>query len=142
MNICMNQLTIVHKKLSNNVKIVSKTNQIELDNKRESHGRNIALTRNVFYMSGAKDVYYVQSEQSNDIYYLVKYNPDVLEYCTYPDNSIRLEKCKHIWSIEKSIVKGTLKEIDKLPINAKTFQNKIPVVAQQAKSWRDDSYDF
>lgn len=108
---------------------------------REVKGEGLSQTRNVFYMSDEKNVYYVQSEHSDNIYYFVKYNPDVIEYCTCPDNSIRLERCKHIWSVEKSIVKGTLKEIDKLPTQAKTFQNKIPVV-QQPKTWRDDIYDF
>ena len=133
----MQTLEFANKK--SNDSIVSKNKREELT--REVKGAALSQTRNVFYMSGAKDVYYVQSERSEDIYYYVKYNPDVIEYCTCSDNSIRLEKCKHIWSIEKSIVKGTLKEIDKLPVNAKTFANKIPVV-KQLKSWRDDQYDF
>jgi predicted nucleic acid-binding Zn finger protein len=133
----MQRLEFANKKSNNSV--VSKSEEIE--NSREVKGAALSQTRNVFYMSGAKDVYYVQSERSEDIYYYVKYNPDVIEYCSCPDNSIKLEKCKHIWSIEKSIVKGTLKEIDKLPVNAKQFANKIPVV-QQSKSWRDSEYDF
>ncbi len=109
---------------------------------REVKGCTLSQSRNVFNLLESKNVYYVQSEQSNDIYYLVKYNPDVVEYCTCPDNSIRLEKCKHIWSIEKSIVKGTLKEVDKLPTTAKTFQNKIVPLVKQSKTWKDSEYSF
>ena len=137
-SIHMQTLEFANKKDSNNIDVVSKeTNPVEELNKRESHGTNIALTRNVFYLLESKDNYYVQSEHSDNIYYFVKYNPDVIEYCNCPDYSIRLLKIKHIWSIEKSIVKGTLKEIDKLPVNAKQF-TKQP----QSKSWRNDSYDY
>jgi hypothetical protein len=45
----MNQLTIVHKKSNNQQKIVSNENKVEeYENKREGHGRSIALTRKVF----------------------------------------------------------------------------------------------
>ena len=137
----MPQLTVEHKKIpktiTTNQVVENKSEELQQENKREGHGLNISLTRNVFYMPDAKDVYYVQSEHSDNIYYYVKYNPDVIEYCSCPDNSIRLEKCKHIWCIEKSIVKGTLKEINKLPLNVRQFANQ-----SQSKSWKDDDYSF
>jgi predicted nucleic acid-binding Zn finger protein len=137
----MQELTIEQKKVkSSKQKVVSSE---ELENSSEVKGYLLSQTRNVFYMSGAKDLYYVQSEHSDSIYYFVKYNPDIIEYCTCPDNLIRLEKCKHIFAIEKSIVKGILKEIDKIPTQAKTFanQNKIPII-KQSTSLKDSEYSF
>src|SRR5688572_3628413 len=100
-NNTMQQLTIEHKKSTNNTKqVVSRENRIEeLENKREGHGLNIALTRNVYRLL-TSDVYYVQSEHSDEIYYYVKYNPDVFEWCSCPDNSTRGIKCKHQFAIE------------------------------------------
>ena len=109
---------------------------------REVKGAALSQSRNIFYLLGSKDTYYVPSERSEDIYYLVKYNYDVVEWCSCPDSSIKLMKCKHIWSIEKSIVKGTLKEIDKLPTQVKTFQNNIPLVKQSTASWKDSEYSY
>ena len=50
----------------------------ELENKREDHGLNIALTRNVLRLQNT-DTYYVQSESAENIYYYVRYNFGVLE---------------------------------------------------------------
>ncbi len=58
----------------------------ELENKREDHGLNIALTRNVLRLQNT-DTYYVQSESAENIYYYVRYNFGVLEWCSCPDNS-------------------------------------------------------
>jgi len=87
---------------------------------------------------GSKNVYYVQSERSNEIYYYVKYNPDVIEWCSCPDNSIRGQKCKHQFAIEYAIIKGTLIDIDRLPAEAKRY----PAIVYSAKSYKDDDYDF
>jgi predicted nucleic acid-binding Zn finger protein len=134
----MQQLTIEHKKSTSNK--YQKTEQVEelklVENKREGHGLNIALTRNIFYLLGSKDIYYVQSERSDNIYYFVKYNPDVFEYCSCLDNSMRGIKCKHIWGLEHAIRKGTLKEIEHLPENAQRYPTVV------TKSYRDDDYDF
>jgi predicted nucleic acid-binding Zn finger protein len=138
----MQQLTIEHKKSTSNQKIVSNENKSEeLDNKREGHGLNIALTLNVYRLL-TSDVYYVQSERSNDIYYYVKYNPSVFEWCSCPDNSTRRIKCKHQFAIEYAIIKGTLKDIDKLPAEAKRYPATTTVEAIAAKSYQDDDYDF
>jgi hypothetical protein len=143
----MQTLTIEHKKIptkTTNQKIVGseqKQNQ-ELDNKREGHGRNIALTLNVYRLL-TSDVYYVQSERSSEIYYYVKYNPSVFEWCSCPDNSTRRGiTCKHQFAIEYSIRLGTLKDIDKLPAEAKKYGSTTAVAAIAAKLYRDDDYDF
>jgi hypothetical protein len=41
--------------------------------KRECKGRSLALTRNVYRLVNT-DVFYVESESSNDTYYFVKLN--------------------------------------------------------------------
>jgi predicted nucleic acid-binding Zn finger protein len=144
----MNQLAIVHKKIpkKNASKLftgIQKTEQIgeELENKREGHGRNIALTKNVFYLSGSKHVYYVQSEHSNERYYYVKFIPSVFEYCSCPDNSIRGQKCKHQFAIEYAIRKNTLKEIEHLPEN--TIRYPQVITAKDYREQRmEDEYSF
>ena len=67
------------------------------------------------------DVFYVESESTDNVYYFVKFKPDLVEYCTCPDNSLRggQMKCKHLHSIEFAIRMGTLRDIDRLPTEAK-----------------------
>lgn len=140
----MQQLSIVHKKSTNSYskQVVSETKKVEeIENKREGHGRNIALTRNVYRLL-TSDVYYVQSERSSEIYYFVRYNPDVFEWCSCPDNSMRGQKCKHLHAIEFAIRLGTLKDIERLPAEAKKYGSTTAAVVQQPKSYRDDDYDF
>lgn len=84
---------------------------VEYENTREGHGRNIALIRRVYRLLNS-DVYYVESETSNNIYYFVKFKPDVFEICSCPDSWTRHTKCKHLFAIEYAIMKGTLKDID------------------------------
>jgi predicted nucleic acid-binding Zn finger protein len=140
----MQRLEFANKSTSNKNK---KTEQQveESINKRQGHARNIALTINVFYLLGSKNVYFVQSEHSNEIYYYIKYNPDVFEWCSCPDNSIRGQTCKHIFSIEYAIRFGTLKDIDKLPIEAKRYPSRPlsqPSDTIVGKSYRNDHYSF
>src|SRR5688500_14497994 len=87
--------------------------------KRECKGRSLALTKKVYRLN--TDVFYVESESSNDTYYFVRYKPDVLEWCTCPDNSMRggQMKCKHLHAIEFAIRLGTLRDTDRLPTEAK-----------------------
>ncbi len=67
----MQQLTIEHKK-SNNSKVVSSSEEIE--NKREGHGLNIALTRKVFRL------------QNTDTFFFPMLNPKVvIIYTTLSD---------------------------------------------------------
>jgi len=88
----------------------------------------------------------------------VKFKPDVdVEYCSCPDNSMRGQKCKHIWSIEFATRFDTLKDIDKLPEKGqKVFQpmndkylspigrvdEQIAAATIEAKSYTDDDYSF
>ena len=116
-NIPMQQLTIEHKKSTTN------SNQIIVDKKktkdrREGKGRCIALSRRIYRLLQT-DVFYVESESTDNVYYYVKFKPDVLEWCSCRDNSTRRFKCKHLWSIEFAIRFDTLKEIDKLPADVK-----------------------
>ena len=88
------------------------------------------------------DVFYIESESTDNVYYFVKFKPDVVEYCTCPDNSLRggQMKCKHLWSIEFAIRLGTLIDTDRLPTEAKV--RKIVTAAAVTKSYKDDDYSF
>ena len=123
----MQQLTIEHK------------NTTKKD-RRESKGRVLAISRRTYRLLNS-DVYYVESESSNNIYYFVKFKPDVfLKWCSCPDNSTRHVKCKHLFAIEFAIKWGTIKDIDKLPVEAKRYG--ATVAGQESKSYRDEEYDF
>ena len=89
------------------------------------------------------DVFYVESESTDNIYYFVKFKPDLIEYCTCPDNSLRggQMKCKHLHSIEFAIRMGTLRDIDRLPTEAKV-KKVNPRPAAVTKSYKDDDYSF
>jgi predicted nucleic acid-binding Zn finger protein len=104
------------------------------------------------------DVYYVESEISDNIYYFVKFKGDVIEYCTCPDNSMRgggQMKCKHLHAIKFAIRLGTLKDTDRLPTTTTTEEtnNKVRKVAASAtttttvalstkSSFTNDEYSF
>jgi predicted nucleic acid-binding Zn finger protein len=136
----MQQLTIEHKKIpktTNQKQVVSEPKQ-KLENKKEGHGLNIALTKNVFRLVNS-DTFYVESESTKNVYYFVRYEPS-FNWCSCPDNSTRHIKCKHIFALEYAIMKDTLKDIDKLPAEAKRYPATVEAIA--AKSYRDDDYDF
>jgi predicted nucleic acid-binding Zn finger protein len=109
--------------------------------KRECKGRSLALTKKVYRLN--TDVFYVESESSNDTYYFVRYKPDVLEWCTCPDNSMRggQMKCKHLHAIEFAIRLGTLRDTDRLPTEAKV-RKVVSATAGPTKSYADDDYSF
>jgi predicted nucleic acid-binding Zn finger protein len=136
----MQQLTVEHKKIpktTSNQKVVGNEQREELvvENKREGHGRNIALTRKVFRLENS-DTFYVESGSTDNVFYFIRYEPS-FEYCSCLDNSVRHVRCKHIFAIEYAIKKGTLQEIEHLPTNAQRYPQKIT-----AKDWRSDEYDF
>jgi predicted nucleic acid-binding Zn finger protein len=113
--------------------------------KRECKGRSLALTRNVYRLVNT-DIFYVESESSNNTYYFVKFKPDVIEFCSCMDNTTRRGlTCKHIHAIVFAIKLGTLKDTEKLPKEAK---RKHVVVAEATtaaiaeSSYRDDNYSF
>lgn len=103
-------------------------------------GRVIPQSRKVYRFVNI-DVFYVESESSDNVYYFVKYKPDVLEYCSCPDNSMRGMKCKHLHSIEFAIRMKTLKDTDKLPADTKRYPQSI-TITESPKSYRDDDYSF
>ncbi len=105
--------------------------------RRSGKGRCIALSRRIYRLMQT-DVFYVESESTDNTYYFVKFKPDVIEWCSCPDNSTRGLKCKHIFAIEFAIRMGTLKDIDKLPVEVKKYpQQQIP-----AKPYTEDDYSF
>jgi predicted nucleic acid-binding Zn finger protein len=130
----MQQLEIEHK----NVK----------KDRREGKGRILAISRNVFRLQNASDAYYVESESGDDVYYFVKFKPDVLEswYCSCKDNSTRHTiKCKHLFAIEFAIKWGTIKEIGQLPSTATATADvkwEDTQIVQISKSYKDDDYTF
>jgi predicted nucleic acid-binding Zn finger protein len=136
----MQQLTIEHKSNNQKQKIVSKSEE-SVENKREGKGRSLAISRNVCRLQNT-DTYYVQSESAENIYYYVRYNFGVLEWCSCPDNSIRSIKCKHQFAIEYAIRLGTLKDIEHLPKEAKRYPVSEVVQQSKPRSWKDDEYSF
>jgi hypothetical protein len=128
----MQQLEIEHKKSNNSKQVVSEKSE-ELD-QRERKGSHLALSRNVYRIQNT-DTFYVESETSKDLYYFVRYNPSVFEWCSCPDNSYRKNTCKHIFCIIASIKKGRIIDVDKLPQEAKR-DSVVP------ESYRDDDYEF
>ena len=117
--------------------------------KRECKGRALAISRRIYRLLQT-DVFHVESESTDNVYYLVKFKPDVIEWCTCPDNSMRegQMRCKHIWSIEFAIRMGTLRDTDRLPTEAKVRKvvvlTTIPTTTTVAKksSYKDDDYSF
>jgi hypothetical protein len=125
------------------MKQIIKNQQVEnKKDRREGKGRCIALSRRIYRLLQT-DVFYVESESTNNVYYFVKYKPDGLEWCSCMDNSTRGLKCKHLFAIEFAIRMGTLKDTDRLPADAKR-DNTSNVVAIPSKpsSYKDDDYSF
>jgi hypothetical protein len=142
----MQQLTIEHKKIiATDQKVVENTTTKK--DRRPGKGRAVALSRRIYRLQNT-DMFYVESETSDDHYYFVKFKPDVfLEswYCSCKDNSIRELKCKHIFGIEFAIQWGIIKDIDSgLPIEAKVRKtvSAATVATVSPKSYRDDDYSF
>jgi predicted nucleic acid-binding Zn finger protein len=134
----MQQLEIEHKKITTNPVV---ENTIKKD-RRESKGQLLALSHNVYRLLNS-DVFYVESESRENVYYYVKFKPDVFEWCSCPDNSTRqTTKCKHLFAIEFAIRMGTLLDIDKLPAEAKRYPAITATTAVQSKSYKDDDYTF
>ncbi|MGI8832155.1 MAG: hypothetical protein ACR2IS_05895 [Nitrososphaeraceae archaeon] len=89
------------------------------------------------------DVFYVESESTDSVYYFVKFKTDVIEWFSCMDNSTRGLKCKHILAIEFAIRMGTLKDTDRLPTaEAKRERVTVATAATVTKSYKDDDYTF
>ncbi len=114
--------------------------------RRSGKGRCIALSRRIYRLQNT-DVFYVESESSDNTYYFVKYNLSDSAWCSCPDNSTRGLKCKHLHTIEFAIRFATLKDTDKLPADAKRDTSvlespKPSQIAIEAKSYTEDDYSF
>jgi predicted nucleic acid-binding Zn finger protein len=109
----------------------------------EGNGRVLAISRRIYRLMQT-DVYYVESESTDNVYYYVRYKPDMIEWCSCLDNSTRGLKCKHQFAIEFAIRMGTLKDIDKLPAEAKKAHIVVAEAEQAAiaESYRNDEYSF
>lgn len=142
----MQRIEFANKKISTSHKNQKTEQQVVEEskvNQREVRGASLSTSRNVFYLLGSKDVYYVQSEHSDNIYYFCKFKPDVFEWCSCPDNSIRGQKCKHQFAIEYAIKKGTFRDNDKLPENAQRYPQVITTKDYREQREEDeDQYDF
>jgi len=114
--------------------MLKQNNQVveETRDRRESKGGVLAISRRVYRILNS-DIFYVESESVDNLYYFVKFKPDVFELCSCPDSWTRHVKCKHLFAIEFAIRMGTLKDIDKLPVEAKRYNGSSTTVT--TKSW-------
>jgi hypothetical protein len=130
-----------------------KQEQKQKENMREMKGRHLATSRRVYRLKNS-DTFYVESESTNDLYYFVRYEPS-FQWCSCLDNSTRHIKCKHIFGIEFAIMKGTLKEVERLPKEAKRdnqltkeqheqllLESNEVIEAISYNSYREDEYSF
>ena len=134
-SILMQTLEFANKSTSKN----QKAEQIsEVENTREVRGETLATTR-VIYRIQNSDTYYVQSQskRSDNIFYFVRFNPSVLEYCSCPDNSYRGNTCKHIFGVIAGIKKGTVIDVDKLPKELKRDNSMV-----SKSSFTEAEYSF
>ena len=133
-------LSIMNQQLTTSKQIV----EAEQQYKRMGKGRSITQSRRIYrLMQTEEDVFYVESESTDNVYYFVKFKPDGIEWCSCIDNSTRGIRCKHIWSIEFAIRLGTLRDTDKLPSDAKVKKVVISIPATKpTKSYKDDDYSF
>lgn len=108
---------------------------VDKRDRRESRGRVIALSRTVYHITG-KNVYYVESESEDGIYYYIMWNTEKeIEWCSCVDHSMRGKRCKHIFAIEYAIRGNTIKETDKLP-TYKKVNNQVQL------DYEKDAYTF
>jgi hypothetical protein len=68
--------------------------------RREGKGRVLAISRRIYRLLQT-DVYYVESESTDNVYYFIKFKSDIVEFCSCKDyESNRAQKCKHIFGVE------------------------------------------
>lgn len=104
------------------------TKLVEKKDRREGRGRVIAISRNVYRMEKT-DVYYVESESKDGMYYYVMFDTvKNYEWCSCKDFENHKRKCKHLFAVEYAIMDNVVKNIDKLSSNK--------------QSWKDDEYSF
>lgn len=112
---------------------------VEKKDRREGKGRVIALSRTVYRISES-DVYYVESESKDGMYYYVMFDTAKgFEWCSCKDFERRNTKCKHIYGIEFAIRNGVVKDTYKLPAEAvKDNSNRVST----PNTYMEDEYSF
>ena len=75
LNIPMQQIKIEHEKRASDQKVVEKAKK----DRRPGKGRTMALSRRIYRLQNTDNMFYVESETSDDVYYLVKFKQDILE---------------------------------------------------------------
>ena len=104
---------------------------VEKIDKREEKGKLLATSRTIYRIVNT-DVFYVESETKDGLYYYVMYDTAKdFEWCSCLDNSTRRLKCKYIWGVEFAIKMATIKDTDKLPPASK-----------KSKGYDEDEYSF
>jgi predicted nucleic acid-binding Zn finger protein len=129
------------------LKVEQKKEQVEQEIRRECKGRALAISRRIYRLLQTEDVFYVESESTDNVYYYVKFKPDEIEWCTCPDSSRRTGgggqiRCKHLHAIEFAIRLGTLKDTDRLPTEAKVRKTIAVTPTLTPKSYTEDDYSF
>lgn len=105
---------------------------------REVKGKSIALERTIFHITG-KNVYYVESQDEDGHFYYMSWNIDKeLEWCSCPDNSMRGNRCKHIYAVEYAIRKNRVVETDKLP----SYKKVGELVEIKDMDYKKEEYTF
>lgn len=115
--------------------ISQKEEIVEKIDKREEKGKVLAES-NIIYRIIGKDVFYVESESTDAMFYYIMFNTEKdFEWCSCLDHSVRGKRCKHIFAVEYSIRKGTYKDTDKLPSGVKRDNSK-------QLQYTEDKYGF
>lgn len=66
----------MQQKLTTSKQIVEKKKD-----RRSGKGRGIALSSRIYRLIETNDVFYVESESTDNVYYFVKFKPDGIEFC-------------------------------------------------------------
>ena len=111
---------------------------VDKKDRREGKGRVIALSRRVYRISKT-DVFYVESESIDGMFYYTMFDTaQHFEWCSCKDFENHHNKCKHIFGVEFAIKDGTVKDIDKLPADAK----KDNQIKDNKLEYERDDYGF
>jgi predicted nucleic acid-binding Zn finger protein len=119
---------------------------VEKKDRRVGKGKVIAISR-IIYRIQNTDVFYVESESNDGMYYYVMYDTTKeFEWCSCKDfeRNGYMKKCKHLFAIEFAIKMNTVKDTDKLPPSVKKDNNSISSKdsLSASLSWKDDQYGF
>lgn len=111
---------------------------VEKRDRRESKGKVIVVSRTIYKIKNS-DVYYVESESIDKMYYFVMF--DTVKnflWCECKDFENRKLKCKHLFAVEFAVNSNVVVETDKLPNEAKKAVNCVV----EELSYKEDEYSF